>query len=196
MPTSVDFATRNEHRERTGGQFTFQFRPINNLTLTANYFRFQLKGDYALNMLKVPEWNLARYAGDGNWPGGRMLDGLTFDRSGTVVTGAQYSIHPGKAYYCNEAAAAAAGQRPGGWGPDDCTIPTPQLTGGYSIEKTTSQTADLGAEWKISPLFSASFKGGRTWSSGGPSMNFRMSAKPRRMVNGSYANPGSIGNSY
>ncbi|MGG6463011.1 TonB-dependent receptor [Solilutibacter silvestris] len=184
MPTSVDFAVRNEHRERTGGQFTFQFRPIDNLTLTANYFRFQLKGDYSLNMLKIPEWNLARYSGDGNWPGGRMLDHLNFDPSGSIVTGAQYSMHPGKAYYCNEAQAAAAGKSPGGWGPDDCTIPTPQLTGGYSVEKTTSQTADLGAEWKISPLFSASFKGGRTWSSGGPSMNFRMSAKPRRLVNG------------
>ncbi len=184
MPTSVDFAVRNEHRERTGGQFTFQFRPTDNLTLTANYFRFELKGNYSLNMLKIPEWNLARYAGDGNWPGGRMLDGLTFDPSGTIVTGAQYSMHPGVAYYCNDAQAVAAGKNPGGWGPDDCTIPTPQLTGGYSIEKTTSQTADLGVEWKISPLFSASFKGGRTWSSGGPSMNFRMSAKPRRMVNG------------
>ena len=35
----------------------------------------------------------------------------------------------------------------GGWGPDDCTIPTPQLTGTYSREKALSQTADLSVDW-------------------------------------------------
>lgn len=184
MPTSVNFAVKEEKRERKGGQLTFQFKPIDNLTLTANYFRFQLDGDYSQNMLKVPEWNMARYNGDGNWAGGRLLNGLTFDPSGTVVTGAQFEKLPGKAYYCSEDEAAAAGLAPGGWGPDDCTIPTPQLTGGYSREKALSQTADLTIDWDISPLWKASFSGGRTWSEGGPSMNFRMSAKPRRRVNG------------
>ncbi|MGE8215123.1 MAG: TonB-dependent receptor, partial [Stenotrophomonas maltophilia] len=59
-----------------------------------------------------------------------------------------------------------------------------QLTGGYSKEKALSQTADLTIDWDISPLWKASFTGGRTWSEGGPSMNFRMSAKPRRQVDG------------
>ncbi|MBO1746621.1 MULTISPECIES: TonB-dependent receptor [Stenotrophomonas] len=182
MPTSVNFAVKEEKRERKGGQLTFQFKPIDNLTLTANYFRFELQGDYTQNMLKVPEWNLARYNQDGNWAGGRLLNGLSFDPSGSIVTGAQYEKLAGKTYYCSEQEAAAAGMQPGGWGPDDCTIPTPQLTGGYSKEKALSQTADLTIDWDISPLWKASFTGGRTWSEGGPSMNFRMSAKPRRKV--------------
>jgi TonB-dependent receptor len=184
MPTSVNFAVKEEKRERTGGQFTFQFKPLDNLTLTANYFRFELQGDYTQNMLKIPEWNLARYNGDGNWDGGRLLNGLSFDPSGSIVTGAQYEKLAGKTYYCSEEQAAAAGMAPGGWGPDDCTIPTPQLTGTYSKEKALSQTADLTVDWDISPLWKASFTGGRTWSEGGPSMNFSMSAKPRRQVDG------------
>jgi len=186
MPTSVNFAVKEEKRERKGGQLTFQFKPLDNLTLTANYFRFELQGDYTQNMLKVPEWSMARFNGDGNWAGGRLLNGLDFDPSGTIVTGAQFEKLPGKAYICSEEQAAAAGLAPGGWGPDDCTLPTPQLTGGYSKEKALSQTADLAVEWDISPLWKASFTGGRTWSEGGPSMNFRMSAKPRRKVGADY----------
>ncbi|MCL7715454.1 TonB-dependent receptor [Stenotrophomonas mori] len=184
MPTSVNFAVKDEKRERTGGQLTFQFRPVDNLTLTGNYFRFELQGNYTQNMLKVPEWNLARVAGDGNWQGGRLLNGFTLDPSGTIVTGAEYEMLAGKAYYCNEDQAAAAGMPGGGWGPDDCTIPTPQITGTHSREKALSQTADLSVDWDISPLWKASFNGGRTWSDGGPSMSFRMAAKPRRQVNG------------
>lgn len=186
MPTSVNFAVKEEKRERKGGQLTFQFKPLDNLTLTANYFRFELQGDYTQNMLKVPEWSMARFNGDGNWAGGRLLNGLDFDPSGSIVTGAQFEKMPGKAYICSEEQAAAAGLAPGGWGPDDCTLPTPQLTGGYSKEKALSQTADLAVEWDISPLWKASFTGGRTWSEGGPSMNFRMSAKPRRKVGADY----------
>ncbi len=186
MPTSVNFAVKEEKRERKGGQLTFQFKPLDNLTLTANYFRFELQGDYTQNMLKVPEWSMARFNGDGNWAGGRLLNGLDFDPSGSIVTGAQFEKLPGKAYICSEEQAAAAGLAPGGWGPDDCTLPTPQLTGGYSKEKALSQTADLSVEWDISPLWKASFTGGRTWSEGGPSMNFRMSAKPRRKVGPDY----------
>jgi len=192
MPTSMNFAVRNEKRERKGTQVTFQFKPLDNMTLTANYFRFDLQGDYTQNMLKVTEWNLARYSGDGNWPGGRLLNGLSFDPSGSIVNGAQYELLAGKNYYCDEGQAAAAGLAPGGWGPDDCTVPTPQLTGSYSREKALSQTADLGLDWDISTLWKASFKGGRTWSKGGPSMNFRMSAKPRRFVDGAW----QAGNTY
>ncbi len=184
MPTSVNFAVKEEERQRKGGQFTFQFKPTDNVTMTANYFRFELEGDYTQNMLKIPEWNMARYNQDGNWAGGRLLNGLTMDPSGTIVTGAQFEKQPGKTYYCSEDEAAAAGLPPGGWGPDDCTIPTPQLTGDYSREKALSQTADLSIDWDISPLWKASFSGGRTWSEGGPSMKFRMSAKPRRRVDG------------
>jgi TonB-dependent receptor len=178
MPTSVNFNVKEEQRERKGGQLTLQFKPVRNLNLTANYFRFDLNQNSQTSTLKIPEWNLARYDGDGNWPGGRMLDGLTFDPSKTIVTGAQYSAHPGKTYYCSEAQAAAAGQKPGGWGPDDCTIPTPQITGSYNREKARSQTFDIAGEWRNGAL-DADFKAGRTWASGGPSLQFSMPIKPR-----------------
>ncbi|HVI58646.1 MAG TPA: TonB-dependent receptor [Luteimonas sp.] len=190
MPTSVNFNVLDEKRERKGGQLTLQFKPTDNLTLTANYFRFDLSQDSQTNTLKIPEWSLARYSGDGNWPGGRMLDGLTFDPSGTIVTGAQYSVHPGKTYYCSEAEAAAAGLPPGGWGSDDCALPTPQLTGSYNKESAKSQTFDIGAEWRGESL-DASFKAGRTWAKGGPELQFTLPIKPRRQnADGSW----SLGN--
>jgi TonB-dependent receptor len=179
MPTSVNFNVKNEERERKGGQLTLQFKPVRNLNLTANYFRFDLSQNSQTSTLKIPEWNLARYDGDGNWPGGRMLDGLAFDPSHTIVTGAQYGAHPGKTYYCSGDQAAAGGlKNTGGFGPDDCTIPTPQITGSYNRERALSQTADLEADWHGQSL-DATFKGGRTWAGGGPELQFSMPIKPR-----------------
>ncbi|WP_187471221.1 TonB-dependent receptor [Luteimonas viscosa] len=190
MPTSVNFNVREEERERRGGQVTLQFKPTDNLTLTANYFRFELSQDSQTSTLKVPEWNIARYFGDGNWRGGRLLDGLHFDRSGTIVTGADYSLHPGKTYYCSEEEAAAGGMAPGGWGSDDCTVPTPQITGSYNIEESLSQTADFAAEWR-GEWIDLSFKAGRTWAEGGPDLQFSVPIKPRRQnADGSW----SLGN--
>ena len=188
MPTSVNLNVKEEERVRKGGQLTLQFKPMRNLNLTANYFRFDLKQNSQTNTLKVPEWNLARYSGDGNWPGGRLLDGLTFDPSGTIVTGAQYSVHPNKTYYCSGEQAAAGGlTNTGGFGPDDCTIPTPQITGSYNREKARSQVFDFTAEWKGESL-DASFTAGRTWATGGPEMQFGMPIKPRRQnADGSWA---------
>ena len=188
MPTSVNLNVKEEERERKGGQFTLQFKPTDNLTLTANYFRFDLSQDSRTNTLKVPEWNIARYYGDGNWRGGRLLDRLHFDPSGTIVTGADYSLHPGKTYYCSEAEAAAAGMAPGGWGSDDCTVPTPQITGSYNIEESLSQTADFAAEWRGESM-DISVKGGRTWATGGPELQFAVPLKPRRQnADGSWTN--------
>ena len=179
MPTSVNLDVKTEERERKGGQLTLQFKPVRNLNLVVNYFRFDLSQNSQTNTLKIPEWNLARYSGDGNWPGGRMLDGLAFDPSQTIVTGAQYSAHPGKTYYCSGDAAKAGGlANTGGFGPDDCTIPTPQITGSFNREKALSQTFDLEADWHGQSL-DASFKGGRTWAGGGPSLQFTMPIKPR-----------------
>ncbi|KRA42473.1 TonB-dependent receptor [Pseudoxanthomonas sp. Root630] len=197
MPTSVNLNVKEEERERKGGQLTFQFKPTDNLTLTANYFRFDLSQDSQTNTLKVPEWNIARYYGDGNWRGGRLLDGLTFDPSGTIVTGADYSLHPNKPYYCSEAEAAAAGMAPGGWGSDDCTVPTPQITGSYNIEKSLSQTVDFGGEWNGEKMDIA-FKAGRTWAEGGPKLQFSLPIKPRLQnadgswTNGNYASSWSL----
>ncbi len=180
MPTSVNLNVKTEDRERKGGQLTLQFKPVRNLNLTANYFRFDLSQNSQTNTLKVPEWNIARYDGDGNWPGGRLLDGLSFDPSGTIVTGAQFSARPGKAYYCSGDQAAAAGiTNTGGFGPDDCTIPTPQITGSYNREKARSQVFDFSAEWRGDRL-DANFTAGRTWAAGGPEMQFGMPIKPRR----------------
>lgn len=179
MPTSVNQNVTEESRERKGGQVTFQFKPTDDLTLTANYFRFDLSQDAQTHTIKVPEWNIARYHGDGNWPGGRLLDGLTFDPSGTIVTGADYSLHPGKAYYCSEEEAAAAGMAPGGWGSDDCTVPTPQITGSYNIQKARSQTADFEVEWRGESV-DLTAKVGRTWAEGGPELQFSVPIKPRR----------------
>jgi len=179
MPNVVNFKSEKEERERKGGQITLQFKPTDNLTVTGNYFRFDLDQDSQTNTLSVPEWNLARYSGDGNWPGGRLLDGLTFDPSGTVVTGAQYSAHQGKTYYCSEDAAAAGGMPPGGWGPDDCTIPTPWLTGSYNKQKARSQTADIELAW-TSERLDITLKGGRTWAKGGPELQMTMPVKPRK----------------
>ncbi len=187
MPTSVNLGVKEEDRERKGGQMTLQFKPMRNMTMTANYFRFDLSQNSQTNMLKIPEWGIARYDGDGNWQGGRMLEGLTFDRSGTIVTGANYAVRPGKKYYCNGDAAAAGGiKNTGGFGPDDCTIPTPQMTGSYNRERSLSQTADFEIEWHGQSL-DATFKGGRTWASGGPEMQFTMPVKPRlQNADGSY----------
>jgi len=188
MPTSVNLDVRTEERKRKGGQITLQFKPMRNLNMTANYFRFDLQQNSQLNQLKVPEWNIARYNGDGNWPGGRLLDGLTLDPSGTIATGAQYGVRPGRAYYCNSAQAGAGGlTNTGGFGPDDCTIPTPQITGGYSREKALSQTADFEVEWRGESV-DASFKAGRTWAKGGPELQFGMPIKPRMQnADGSWA---------
>ncbi len=188
MPTTVSAAVEEEERKRKGGQLTLQFKPVRNLNMVANYFRFDLSQNSQTNSLVVPEWSLARYQPDGNWAGGRTLDGLSFDKSGTIVTGADYSLHPGKTYYCSEAAAAAGGQKPGGWGPDDCTMPTPWLNGNYTKQKSLSQTLDFAVEWKGKSV-DASFQAGRTWANGGPSQQFSMPIKPRvQNADGSWTN--------
>jgi len=165
------FNILKQQRERRGAQVTLQFQPINELTLTANYFRFNLQGDYVQNTVRISEWGLSD-----NWENdqGRFLapNGLTFDPSGTIVTAARFQVPTdGCSLPINPVTGA----------PRDriCTMETPQLTGNWSREEALSQTADFTAEWRGERLH-ASFKGGRTWSEGGPSMNFQMSAKPRR----------------
>jgi TonB-dependent receptor len=205
LPTSVNFGVREEERERSGLQLTYQFKPTDDVTLTANYFRFDLQGDYTFNQLKIPEWNQSRVSADwageyhggapyGEWQQGRLLNQFMFDPSGTIVTGAEYEKLAGKTYYCSDAEANAGFgvTDASNWGSDSCTVPTPQLTGGYSREKSTAQVADIALDWNVSDLFRVHVAGGTTWSDGGPEMNFRMSAKPRRFVNGAW----QAGNTY
>lgn len=46
-----------EDRERTGIQFTAQWRPTDNLEVGVNYFQFKLGLDSVLNQLEYPEWH-------------------------------------------------------------------------------------------------------------------------------------------
>ncbi|MEI8650092.1 hypothetical protein P4S73_23125 [Paraglaciecola sp. Hal342] len=46
-----------EDRERTGVQFTAQWRPTDNLEVGFNYFQFKLGLDSILHQLEYPEWH-------------------------------------------------------------------------------------------------------------------------------------------
>jgi TonB-dependent receptor len=146
-PQSVDFGVRNEDRKRTGVQLTTQFRPNDHLNLTANYFRFNLDGNYTLNLNKIPEWGYSDNPADN----GKFLTGMSFDPSRSVATGANFMVPTG---------GCSLNTPP-------CTMETPQLSGVYSREKAKSQTFDLTAEFH-SDFIDGEFKGGRTWSSGRP----------------------------
>jgi len=165
------FNILEQERERRGAQLTLQFQPINELTLTANYFRFDLQGDYVQHSLRIWEWGLSD-----NWENdqGRFLapNGLTFDPSGTIVTSARFQVPTGG---CSLPVNPVTGE------PRNriCTMETPQIAGNWSREEALSQIADFSAEWRGERLH-ASFKGGRTWSEGGPSMSFQVAAKARR----------------
>lgn len=177
VPQSVNFGVRKEERERKNAQLTLQFKPIDSVNITANYFRFDLTGNYVDNLNKIPEWGYSD-----NWENdqGKLLapGGLSFDPSGTIVTGAQFHYPTGGCALMTNPVTGAARNEP-------CTMETPQMSGVYSREKTKSQTADIEVEWNGEST-NAVFKAGHTWSAGGPSISFRMSAKPRRLVNGQW----------
>jgi iron complex outermembrane recepter protein len=151
-PQSVDATVVDQERVRTGFQATGQWKPLDAVTLTANYFRFDLKNDRIQNTLKIPEWGY--YNG--------LFQGATLDPSNTVMTSATFAVPTGG---CS-------------LNPTPCTMETPQLSGLYTREKSVSDTFDLELEYHGNS-FDADAKGGRTSASGGPSLSFRMSAKPR-----------------
>ena len=67
-------------------------------------------------------------------------------------------------------------------------MPTPQITGSYNIEKSQSQTVDLGGEWRGEQV-DVAFKAGRTWAKGGPELQFSLPIKPRlQNADGSWTN--------
>ncbi len=171
-PQSVNFNVRDEERKRKGAQATLQFKPTDNLLVTANYFRFELEGNYTNNILKIPEWGYSENFADDQ---GRLLapNGLTFDPSGTILTGARFEVPEGGCSLLVNPVTGEPRDRP-------CAMETPQLSGTYSREEALSQTADFEVEYR-GEAFNASFKAGRTWAEGGPSMLFGMSAKPRKL---------------
>ena len=186
------FATsRNDLTLKTkGAQATMQFKPSDHFLLTGNYFRFQRQQTQITNTLEIPEWGLpnnSNYA-DQN---GRLLapNGLSFDKSGTVVNGANYVLPPA-GVGCNAAVNPVTGAAR--QAVDVCSTEIPWLNGNYSVEKATSQTLNLEGEWDNGGSLSGSFNVGRTWAKGGPSIELGMAAKPRNFVNGQWVD-GSTG---
>lgn len=152
-PQSVGQTILDQKRQRLGIQATAQMRPFDNLTITANYFRFELKGDYTSNTIKLPEWGY-----------GNFFTGASLDPSGTIFTGASFEVPP-------EGTECRTGERP-------CTMETPAPQNTLTREKTVSNTYDVRGEWTHDQL-AVSFVVGKTKAEGGPSFHFFAQAKPR-----------------
>ncbi|MBD8881611.1 TonB-dependent receptor [Rhodanobacter sp. 7MK24] len=183
MPQQFSTSQTQLNLKNKAAQLTLQFKPSDRFQMTANYFRFQLDRDQITNTLEIPEWNLPTdtYA---NQQGNLLApNGLTFDPSGTVVTGANYRL-PAAGTGCNSLTNPITGaqRQP----VDVCSTQTPWLNGNYSVEKATSQTANIEGEWNTGGILSGTFNLGRTWATGGPSVEFGVAAKPRNFVNGQW----------
>ena len=184
MPQQFSTSRNQLDLKTKGAQATVQFKPIDHLLLTGNYFRFQREQSQITNTLEIPEWGLPS---NNNFDDqqGRLLapNGLTFDPSGTVVTGANYVLPPA-GQGCNSTTNPSTGaQRQA---VDVCSTEIPWLNGNYSVEKATSQTLNIQGEWDNGGNLSGSFNVGRTWATGGPSIELGMAAKPRNFVNGQW----------
>jgi iron complex outermembrane receptor protein len=155
-PQAVDESIVNQKRKRLGIQATAQMRPTDNLTITANYFRFQLDGNYVNSAIKVPEW--------GYGSGGKLFQGAQFDPSGTIMTSATFQVP-------EEGTGCRTGNNP-------CTMETPAIQDTYTREKTVSNTYDVHGDWSHDRL-DVSFALGKTKAKGGPSFSFYVQAKPR-----------------
>ncbi|ATY30862.1 TonB-dependent receptor [Sphingomonas psychrotolerans] len=156
-PQSVSETIMEQKRKRLGIQATMQAKPFDNLEITANYFRFQLNGDYTRSTIKVPEWGFGRFFSD-----------ATFDKSGTIMTGATFTVPP-----------EGTGCRV-----TFCTMETPAPQDTYVREKSVSNTYDVRGNWELGHL-NVNFVFGKTKSTGGPSFQFYAQAKPRNgTVNG------------
>ncbi len=161
-PQSVNAEVFSQQRKRLGIQATAQMRPIENLTVTANYFRFDYKSNWQSNVLKIPEWGY-----------GNFFTGPTFDESGTIFQSANFQV-PAAGTGC------LANATP-------CTMETPQIAGSYSREKQVSNTFETEVAWN-QDNFDAVLKFGKTKATGGPSMRFGVAAKPRLTVTGQEQN--------
>ncbi|KQZ79930.1 TonB-dependent receptor [Rhodanobacter sp. Root561] len=177
--------SRNQLDLKTKGiQATMQFKPGDHFLLTGNYFRFQRQQTQITNTLEIPEWGLPSNSNFTDQQG-RLLaaNGLTFDPSHTIVTGANYVLPPA-GQGCNALTNPSTGavRQP----VDVCSTEIPWLNGNYSVEKATSQTLNLEGEWDNGGALSGTFNIGRTWATGGPSIELGMAAKPRNFVNGQW----------
>jgi TonB-dependent receptor len=184
MPQQFSTSRNQLDLKTKGVQATMQFKPTDHVLLTANYFRFQRQQTQITNTLEIPEWGLPSNH-DFTDQQGRLLapNGLTFDPSGTVVTGANYVLPPA-GQGCNATTNPSTGAQRQAVGV--CSTEIPWLNGNYSVEKATSQTLNLEGEWDGGGNLSGSFNVGRTWATGGPSIELGMAAKPRNFVNGQW----------
>ena len=152
-PQSVEANIFDQKRKRLGMQATVQFRPVDDLTLTANYFRFQLEGDYRSSTIKIPEWGYGNFFTD-----------VTLDPSGTIFTGARFEVPP-----------EGTGCRVPG---NLCTMETPAPQNTLTREKTVSNTFDFEGDYSHDRL-DVHFAVGKSTAKGGPSFQFFAQAKPR-----------------
>lgn len=193
MPQQFSTSQNQLDLKTKGAQATMQFKPSDHFLLTGNYFRFERQQTQITNTLEVPEWGLP---GNSNYADqqGRLLapNGLTFDPSHTIVTGANYQLPP-SGVGCNASVNPSTGKAR--QAVDVCSTEIPWLNGNYSVEKATSQTLNLEGEWDNGGSLSGSFNVGRTWAKGGPSVQLSMAAKPRNFVNGQWVD-GSNGASW
>ncbi|SEM19235.1 TonB-dependent receptor [Luteibacter sp. UNCMF331Sha3.1] len=193
MPQQFATSKNNLDLKTKGAQATLQFKPSDHFLLTGNYFRFERSQKQITNTLEIPEWGLPNNSNFAD-QNGRLLapNGLTFDKSGTIVTGANYVLPPA-GVGCNSAVNPVTGATR--QAVDICNTEIPWLNGNYSVEKAKSQTINLEGEWDTGGALSGSFNVGRTWATGGPSIELGMAAKPRNFVNGQWVN-GSNGASW
>lgn len=152
-PQAVTASVFEQERNRLGIQATAQVRPTSDLTLTANYFRFEYSSNFVNNQLAVPEWGYNDFFTD-----------ATFDPSGTIFQSATFQV---------PAAGTGCLTRP-----IPCTMETPQIRGSYSEEDQTSDTYELDGRYE-GDRFDIAFKVGNTRAVGGPGLRFSVAAKPR-----------------
>ncbi len=190
MPQQFSTSRNDLTLKTKGAQATMQFKPSDHFLLTGNYFRFEREQTQITNTLEIPEWGLPNNTNFAD-QNGRLLapNGLTFDKSGTIVTGANYVL-PRPGVGCNSSVNPVTGAPR--QAVDVCSTEIPWLNGNYSVEKATSQTLNLEGEWDNGGALSGSFNVGRTWAKGGPSIELGMAAKPRNFVNGQWVD-GSTG---
>ncbi len=185
MPQQMSLDQRTERRRRESTQVTVQFKPTRNFLLTGNYFRFAFSNDNVNNTLEVPEWGLPGGTSFANDQGRQLApNGLTFDPSHSIVTGAKY-LQPAKGTGCAALVNPVTGaqRQPS----NVCSQQYPWITGNYDLQSAKSQSLNIKGEWSAGML-DASFNVGRTWSNGGPRVSYRASVKPRVFENGQWVN--------
>jgi iron complex outermembrane receptor protein len=93
-PVLMGSALFEQERKRTGGMFTAQFKPTDNIELEANYFRSDMKADnYNRNYMLWGSRILAQGNGQAPDPGYVIRDNTLVEANFTGVPGRQYGIY-------------------------------------------------------------------------------------------------------